>query len=229
MMKELLENESQPLYIGQSVFDMALEQDLDQAIALHYIPADLLSDRTEESVNPTELRFLHQRLKWPVSLPDKSVEYSTSEPPSQCVYSGGRSPLPSANAVSRMVDWSRTRCDDYLTSGSASPPRLSRSLYEALSGIQLEHPGAKAGKGRKRVMPFTKSHNSRTARLRAFEREVLLEALARSREDDYLDSSKFVFKDPMLVASCILEEYRRIQWAKEMLVLFPTQCRRLCQ
>jgi hypothetical protein len=60
-------------------------------------------------------------------------------------------------------------------------------------------------------MPFTKCRNNPTARLRAFERKFLLEALARSREEDYLDSSTFVLKDPMLVASCLLKEYRRIQ------------------
>lgn len=79
------------------------------------------------------------------------------------------------------------------------------------------------------MSPLIKAHNGHTPQLAPFEREILLEILARIREEDFIQAHASVQSDPMVAVSSELERYRRLQWAKELLILFPFQCAGLCQ
>jgi len=189
----------------------------DNAVATHYMSSDLFSELSDDGIEPSEYRFLHKRFDPSRVALQPPAQFKT--PP----------PLPPAEAVSRKLDCCRGDCDDCLDYGARPIAGISEDLAQVLNEFKFGHSYRVSKTEWPRSAPVSNGQTSCWPELSPFEEELFLEVVARRQQDDYLEASLSVKKGPMLAAAIMLEEYRRLEWAKELRELFPLHCARFCK
>jgi hypothetical protein len=206
------------------VYNSAFEEELDTAITIHYIPAELLSE-IDEDCNDSPFRFLHQYFddSRPSNL--KKCPLSSSN-----LSSSSRSCPPlSPTTVSKMLNCWRGYCDHSQECDIISFPPVLHPLSQCLHAFHVCRNGGNAAGIHLQKSLIARGKTLHSASLVPFQQEILLELFTRKREEDYLEATRSVRDDAILGVSILVEEYRRVEWAKELMLLFPNQCAQLCQ